>query len=383
MNSGEKMIFTDKSRCGRSSLGRAGLMAGSALLGAAGAVLVMRWMQGAVETVSTASLLLFLLMAGLAVAAMVLAVTAILLSRTAERVVTEKASEMSALQAVVMMKASSGTGRIELCLSRAGEDASGTLEKPQLQVTEAPEEGPPGEPDCPPEPEPVPEPADEKLPDQGGGGAVDSEPEPESEPELPPEPEPEPEPEPAARGAERSPAETEAYIRAEKKYGEFKDIVLLGAANYPGVVARKVGEGEYRTEGDDLVDGAFVMNSEKVAVCTFATSEVITDRFTGKQGDRFDGFLDSLKNELNKGHFTRVFFVFDGKLAAASPYAAALKALSGRVDAELFARFELFEGTPDVVIPVLTERISQLMETPDDSTDALPQELSFRRRSGS
>lgn len=327
----------------------AGVIAGAALFGAAVAVLIMRLMQGTVETVSTASLLSFFLMAGLAVAAIVLAVTAILLSRTAERVVTEKASEMSALQAAVMMKASSGTGRIELCLSRADGEAADALDKPQIQVLEI-----------------VPE---EVLP-------VEPEPEPETE-------DPVPEPVPEVRDSEMSPEETEAYVRAEKKYGEFKDIVLLGAANYPGVVVRKVGEGEYRTEGDDLVDGAFVMNSEKVAVCTFATSEVITGRFTGKQGDSFSRFLDSLRNELDRGHFTRVFFVFDGKLSPSGPYAEALNGQSLRMDPETFARFELFEGTPDVVIPVLTERISQLMEAPEENEGADPEELSFRRRAGS
>lgn len=374
MDSGERMVSSDKRRDGQSAIGRTGLMAGAALLGAAVAVLVMRMMQGTMETVSTASLLTFFLMAGLAVAAIVLAVTAILLSRTAERVVTEKAAEISALQAAVIMKASTGTGRIELCVSRAGEEAAETLSRPQIQVMEVPEHEPSG--DSVPEIPTVP--VAEEIPEQVRAEEAEAEPVP--EPVL----EPTGGSEPAAEQLPEKPLDdSEAYLRAEKKYGAFKDIVLLGAANYPGVVARKVGEGEYRTEGDDLVDGAFVMNSEKVAVCTFATSQVITDRFTGKQGDSFNRFLDSLKNELDRGHFTRVFFVFDGKLSPSGPYAEALNGLSLRIDPETFARFELFEGTPDVVIPVLTERISQLMEAPEEKEAAEPEELSFRRRTGS
>lgn len=157
---------------------------------------------------------------------------------------------------------------------------------------------------------------------------------------------------------------TEARERAEKKYSQFKDIVLLGAANYPGVVSRKIGEGRYLTEGDELVDGSFEMKSDRVAVCTFCTGEEIGVRFMGPRGDRFPGFLRSLANELKTGHFTRVFLVFDRTLDSASPYAKALADLGKRIDADTFEKFERFEGPPNIIIPELTERVSQLMSAP-------------------
>jgi hypothetical protein len=73
--------------------------------------------------------------------------------------------------------------------------------------------------------------------------------------------------------------------------------------------------------------------------------------------------------------------VFDGQLTSTSPYAKALNGLSGRIDADTFSRFELFEGTPDVVIPELTERVSQLMEDVPVAEEEIP-EVSFRRRMG-
>lgn len=195
--------------------------------------------------------------------------------------------------------------------------------------------------------------------------------EPEEAVEVLPEPEP-PAPEPVT---------DEMREKADKKYGEFKDIILLGIANYPGVIARKIGEGQYRTEGDELVDGAFVIQNEKVAVCTFCTSPAIMDRFMGETGDSFNGFLQSLFTELKRSHFTRVFMVFDGQLTNTSPYAKALNALSGRIDAETFARFELFEGTPAAIIPELTERVSQMMEEQPSGEEEVP-EISFRRQAG-
>jgi hypothetical protein len=73
---------------------------------------------------------------------------------------------------------------------------------------------------------------------------------------------------------------------------------------------------------------------------------------------------------------------FDGQLTNTSPYSKALNGLSNRIDPEAFSRFELFEGTPDVVIPELTERVSQLMEeesTPAEEEAKVP-ELTFRRQ---
>jgi len=161
-----------------------------------------------------------------------------------------------------------------------------------------------------------------------------------------------------------APLSTEAREKAEKKYSQFKDIVLLGAANYPGVISKKIGEGRYLTEGDELVDGSFEMKSERVAVCTFCTGEEIGERFMGQRGDRFPGFLRSLVNELKKEHFTRVFLAFDCALNCTSPYAKALADLGKLIDADTFEKFELFEGPPNIIIPELTERVSRLMSSP-------------------
>jgi hypothetical protein len=49
------------------------------------------------------------------------------------------------------------------------------------------------------------------------------------------------------------------------------------------------------------------------------------------------------------------------------------------VDAVTFAQLELFEGSPESIIPELTERVSQLMALESEEKDTVP-ELSFRRQ---
>ncbi len=355
-----------------------GIILGSALLGSALTVMILRAMEGGVETISITGLLGFLLASGLSVAAIVLAVAATAVSRSAERAIARKSEEMSAMQATMIAQTVAAIGRMESSVLRIGEEITEAVYDNFEMLAEEFRENLP--------------PCDVLRADVTG--AVERSPAEAAivaEQQAAEHKEPEDAviveetpvsviPEPAAPASE--PAITdEMREKADKKYSEFKDIVLLGVANYPGVISRKIGEGQYRTEGDELVDGVFIIQNEKVAVCTFCTGSAITDRFMGETGDSFNGFLRSLFNELKRGHFTRVFMVFDGQLSNTSPYAKALNGLSGRIDADTFSCFELFEGKPDVIIPELTERVSQLMEEPSPAAEpeVIP-ELSFRRQ---
>lgn len=385
MDSGEKAKPEVIMRTKGVAVGTIGIIIGSAILGATAAISVYRAMQGGVETVSTTGLMSFLLTLGLSVSAIVLAITAIALCRMTELYIAKKSEETGAMQAAMIAQTLAVAERMEASVARAGEEIADTLygnfemlageiqEKlPSRDVLRAD----------------VNEAVERALAGRAGMKAPEKE-----QPEKPvavkkvSAAEPVSAGEPAAAVSvpapelKSMPAADEMREKADKKYGEFKDIVLLGVANYPGVLARKIGEGQYRTSGDNLVDGAFIVNNEKVAVCTFCTNDIITDRFMGETGDGFNVFLRSLVNELKSGHFTRVFLVFDSKLTGASPYAGSLNALSSRIDAETFACFELFEGSPDIIIPELTERVSQLMESPAAESNEAP-ELSFRRQMG-
>lgn len=367
-----------------------GIILGSAILGATAAFSILRAMQGGIETISTTGLLSFLLTLGLSVSAIILAIAAIALSRTAERTIAQKSEETSALQTTMVAQTVAAIERMEASVRHLGEELADTIydnfemmsaeiqeslpscDVLRADVTEAVERSL-AEAMIVFEQQDAPTQLAEEAAVVEETAAVEEESvvEPEEAVEVLPEPEP-PAPEPVT---------DEMREKADKKYGEFKDIILLGIANYPGVIARKIGEGQYRTEGDELVDGAFVIQNEKVAVCTFCTSPAIMDRFMGETGDSFNGFLQSLFTELKRSHFTRVFMVFDGQLTNTSPYAKALNALSGRIDAETFARFELFEGTPAAIIPELTERVSQMMEEQPSGEEEVP-EISFRRQAG-
>ncbi|MDD3276492.1 MAG: hypothetical protein PHP93_05525, partial [Kiritimatiellales bacterium] len=316
---------------------------------------------------------------------------AIALSRSAERAIAQKSEEMSALQIEMVARTVAAIERMESSVQHIGEEIADTIYDNFEMLSEEIQENLPSRDVLRAD---VTEAVERSLAD----AMIVMEEQPEEEPvaevamaeeESAEEPEPEiiaaeeeevpaaviPEPAPPA------PVTDEMREQADKKYSEFKDIVLLGVANYPGVIARKIGEGHYRTEGDELVDGVFVIQNESVAVCTFCTNQVIVDRFMGETGDSFNGFLKSLSGEVKRGHFTRVFMVFDGQLTNASLYAKALNGLSNRIDSETFSRFELFEGKPAVVIPELTERVSQLMEEVPASAEpeGIP-EISFRRQ---
>lgn len=365
-----------------------GIILGATVLGATATVSILRVMKGGVETFSTAGLLGVLFMLGLCVSAIVLSIVAIALSQSAERAIAKKSEEMNALQVEMAGRTVAAIERMESSIVRIGEEIADMIYDNFEMLSEEIQENLPSRDVLRAD---VTEAVERSLAEatvmKEEHPAESAEPVEEisvAAEELLPEPEAVVEKTPVAVVEEPvvpevEPVTDEMREKADKRYGEFKDIVLLGVANYPGVIARKIGEGQYRTEGDELVDGAFILQNEKVAVCTFCTSPAIVDRFMGETGESFNGFLKSLFNELKNGHFTRVFMVFDGQLTNTSPYAKALNLLSGRIDTETFSRFELFEGTPDVVIPELTERVSQLMEDAPSESEVIP-EMSFRRQ---
>ncbi len=357
-----------------------GIILGSAILGATVAVSIFRAMQGGVETISMTGLLSFLFTLGLIVSAIVLSIIAISFSRTAERAVARKSEEIGAMQTTMVTQTVTAINQMEASVKRIGKEIADTVcdnfetlaeglqsklpsrDDLRADITEAIERSLA-------EARIVLEQPKETMVATEKIDIVDVPPVAEKISSVT-----------VLQKAE--PVTDESREKADKKYSEFKDIVLLGVANYPGAVARKIGEGQYRTEGDDLVDGVYIINNEKVAVCTFCTNSVITDRFMGETGDSFNIFLRSLFNELKRGHFSRIFLVFDEKLTQTSPYALALNGLSGKIDSDSFARFELFEGSPSVIIPELTERVSQLMDMVREKSaeeEEVP-ELSFRRQ---
>jgi hypothetical protein len=377
MNSGERIPSGPTAQPAGLTFKSLGLIAGSAVIGSVVTLLFMRAAEGGTETFSTIGLLGFFFMTVLAVSATALAVAAIILSRTAERTLNRQSEEIRKTQGRMAAQAEKTAERLEESALLVGEeivqafcerfDAFGRDLRTELparetirtDVSEAVERAPGSvrfssaeeivateDPEEIEEEKPVPV------------GTVDD-----KEPEAQP----------------HEFHSTEDVERAEKKYGEFKDIVLRGVANYPGVVVRKIGEGHYRTEGDELVDGAFTINRESVAVCAFATSGILESRFLGNGGESFSGFLRSLLEELRRRHFTRAFFVFDSALPDDSAYAKVLNKFRSGVDAVTFAQLELFEGSPESIIPELTERVSQLMALESEEKDTVP-ELSFRRQ---
>lgn len=342
-----------------------GVILVSAVFGALVTILVLRATQGGVETISTQGLLSFFLTTCLSVVAIVLAAAAISISRAAERTISQKTAEMNTMQVSIE--------RVESSVLRIGEELADSIydnfEMLSEELLESLRSHDMLRSDATGITEQAPANAVVAVEQQGNQARTEVRIEEEPVPVTPA---------PAAS----DPVTDEMREKADKKYSEFKDIVLLGVANYPGVISRKIGEGHYRTEGDELVDGVFVIQNEKVAVCTFCINDAIVDRFIGETGDSFNSFLRSLFNAIKRGHFTRVFLVFDGPLTNTSLYAIALNGLSGRIDAEIFSRYELFEGTPDIVIPELTERVSQLMEKPPAAEEESAPELSFRRQVG-
>jgi hypothetical protein len=99
--------------------------------------------------------------------------------------------------------------------------------------------------------------------------------------------------------------------QAMKQYRNFQNKVLLSLANSKLSHSEKIGDGQFRGKGDDLVDGVFTVGKQRVAVCTFSLTPVIAKSIQNVFWD----FLTDIANEIKTGTFNKVILVFDDSLA--------------------------------------------------------------------
>jgi len=83
-----------------------------------------------------------------------------------------------------------------------------------------------------------------------------------------------------------------------------------------------------------------VVNGERVAVSSFSTQVHVSPQHL----KNFPDFLRSAATEVDEHRFNYLLVVFDGPLAAASPYKSAFDKTMKILKPEIFSRVHLFEG---------------------------------------
>jgi len=132
----------------------------------------------------------------------------------------------------------------------------------------------------------------------------------------------------------------EQQEQALKEYKKFQSKVLLSLADSKLTHSEKIGDGQFRGKGDDLVDGVFTVGKQRVAVCTFSVSPVLTKSFQ----DSFWDFLLQIAEEIRKGTFKKIILAFDDSLGEKENFTTSLNKLRDIIQKDISDSIIVVDG---------------------------------------
>lgn len=138
---------------------------------------------------------------------------------------------------------------------------------------------------------------------------------------------------------------------ATERYNNFKDQLLLALSNNDNTKTLKIGEGKFRGEKEEIVDGLFAINGNKIGICTFSGEAILSDRFI----QSLNPFINRLATEIASKTFNKVFLVFDSETETTKKYEVELLKLTSVMKEEITNNIQMVVGNnPDVIIASIT-----------------------------
>ena len=92
-----------------------------------------------------------------------------------------------------------------------------------------------------------------------------------------------------------------------KIYEKYQEKTLLAITNMDGVKTRKFGEGSISKSGEDLVDGYYEYNGIRFGICVFYNHWFYEDTLLND----LNNFLNNIAKEISNNTFQKIFLVFN------------------------------------------------------------------------
>lgn len=145
-------------------------------------------------------------------------------------------------------------------------------------------------------------------------------------------------------------------IEHEKKKEEFQNNILTGVANIDRVIADKIGEGDFDGSGKELADGVFNLDGNNFSVSTFYVkdSDDTLDLF---DAETFKDYFSSIAKELSSGTFSKSFLCFNKGIEEGSKFMELYKESISMLKEEIQSGIIVVSGTS---LEILTKIKQQL-----------------------
>jgi hypothetical protein len=313
------------------SYGQLGALLFAFIIGIVVALLFVNLTKSEKITFSTTGLVSFLFSIALAGASIVLAITAISLSKASERAMIDRSDESIRLQNEVFIKTTDALQRIEsstgVTEKRIEDIISGRAGDISQKVVEHA--------------------LDEKLITNRSRQLLEAE----IKQSL------------LSQFSELKSKESQEAIRekqkkrveARKNYAEFKDAILLGIANSKTVKLERIGDGSFFASSDALVDGVFITNGIRFGVSTFATNVYVKPELIYE----FSSYISKLAYEISKGTFARVFMAFDCDPSKDDAFKKQLLDTKALVRQDIIDKLIIVSGSAQDIIKQILGKIEQ------------------------
>ncbi len=139
----------------------------------------------------------------------------------------------------------------------------------------------------------------------------------------------------------------------KKQYDRFKENVLLKFINYDKSKTLRIGDGNIKEKGVNIVDGLFEINNSKLGICAFTGS--FMDKIAS---DGLDEFLNNIASEIADHTFDMVYLVFDELSGINEKFEKAVLKLKKLYKKEISDKIFIIYGTPEEI----TEKVKNNLE---------------------
>lgn len=129
------------------------------------------------------------------------------------------------------------------------------------------------------------------------------------------------------------------------KYKVFKDSVLLNIANIDNFKSLRIADGNYGEKGEKLVDGLYSINGHKMGVCTFYSAPQYEEIF----GTDIDNLLNSIAEEISKNTFNQAFLVFNEESVITEKFNKEIERIKGLYKEDISSKIVLLTGEPSEI----------------------------------
>ena len=124
-------------------------------------------------------------------------------------------------------------------------------------------------------------------------------------------------------------------------------------ANSHKFSAVKIGDGYYGASKDQLVDGIFKLDDQKIAISMFSSDEEMKGAFFRD----FASYIQDIAREIKEEYFNKVFLVFNSSKNAYEDYSNEYKNTIELIDKELSSNIYIYGGQEEDIFKYICDAL--------------------------